>query len=830
MPSKPASPGPLVGQSALDASAPLSALLTQVGTGMTEGPSQEQKQIGQSLGFDENGVSADSQQFAGMGPWLELDAKACFAQMDGLVLRQELIARNHLAQDTHWTYVKLGYPWSTLTKVPNKDMYEQSLPYGSAGITIQAVPNKVWDLVNKTTETLLVDFPQLECEPIDDSEEAEAACDVANRFLSIDANEHGTNEAALYNDRVSRSLVTASTYIEYWTDRTGGGYVPLQILAHPQAESPDNPLIGPDQMPTANNVLRYVTAPQGGQFTDDPSKAAPQWQPKLRASKWGREHVRVFPESATVDTCEKLIILGFCTIGQAKKRWETVAQMDDGQISQLCDWTPTRFLPLLPPFQRARWQLTDGRQKEKSGSSDERIIFYYHGYARACPDYPRGADVVMSGALGGTILGRELNAAEVEVQKSDGGPAALVTETRCLEIPVVQITPRQDVDEQDPSGRAFVEMIAGASEHNAYMAMSFAKRLDQTLTQPYVTASSSPIEGFQIEEARASGDMLIVTQIADVPQQLPLPALPSDFFNFYELADEQLNSIAAAERAANGDESSKERSGKALQIAVERNNVSLTGMSNAVNNSAARGGRIKLERCMKDFSTMQEIGYVGEDGAYKVQKWKGVDFALVGKVIVKAGTGTLMAPDQKVQYLANLQAGGLLPAQEAAEAARSSYSKRLGLPPNPQEQYVERVVDAWLDGMPEGWMPGQPPTMAVDGVTPITQPTPPSWDPFTPRPCDTEPAVSAMWVQKLSKAQARVEYMAMDPAWRALGDQKYTQMRQAVAMASAAAQGQPPTPAGQAQPPQKPGQSAAPGQPGQSPQNAPLPHPRGAAA
>jgi hypothetical protein len=91
-----------------------------------------------------------------------------FKTVDGL--RQELIALNHLAQDTHWTYVKLGYPWSTLTKEPNRDRYRPDLPYGSAGITIQAVPNKAWDLINKTTEALLVDFPQAECEPGDDSE------------------------------------------------------------------------------------------------------------------------------------------------------------------------------------------------------------------------------------------------------------------------------------------------------------------------------------------------------------------------------------------------------------------------------------------------------------------------------------------------------------------------------------------------------------------------------------------------------------------------------------------------------------------------------------
>jgi hypothetical protein len=127
--------------------------------------------------------------FAGMGPLLEDDDPTVFKTLDGLVQRQEILALNHLAMDAHWTYVKLGYPWSTLEKDPNRSTYRQFLPYGSQAVSIQAVPNKAWDLINKTKEALLTDFPQVECEPGDDSEEAQAVCEIANRFLAQDAGE-----------------------------------------------------------------------------------------------------------------------------------------------------------------------------------------------------------------------------------------------------------------------------------------------------------------------------------------------------------------------------------------------------------------------------------------------------------------------------------------------------------------------------------------------------------------------------------------------------------------------------------------------------------------
>lgn len=775
------------------------------------------------------------------GPLLSGDAKVVFRLLDEHVKRYDLTTQNRVAQDTHWTLVKLGYPWSTLEKEPNRDIYKHSLPYGSKAIAIQAVPNKVWKSVNQTVEALMVDFPAPSAEAIDDSEDAENAADVADRFLTQDGSEQGTNDYALFHDRVTRALTCATSYIEYWADPVGGGYVPYQIHAHPQAVDPSNPLLGPNGEPTTDHVLRYVTGPltpegtpgPGATFTENPADAAPQWQPKLRAAKWGREHVLCFPEHARVEEAEKVIVVGYCTIGEAKRRWKQVGAMESDQLEALCNWTPERYMSLLPPHQRARWRQADGKNKDKASASDERIMFYYHGYVRACPEYPKGADVVVSGALAGLILASDNLSAQVPARekKAEPGMPALAAEnpaplsapvqqaspelqaapdgmlpqspkkheTRCMEIPVVQITPRRDPDELEPTGRAYVEMIAGACENNAVLAMRYVEYLTKALTNPSVIQSTSPIEGWQVEEARATGDLLILNGPDDAPVALPLQAIPADFFRMYELTDENVNSMASTERAASGSSQSQERSGKAIQLAVSQNNVSLSGMNTEINNAYARACRIKVQLATKHFSTAQQIGYIGEDGAYKQDEFTGHDFALIGKVSIKAGTGTLIPPDQKVQYLANLQGSGLLSPEEAMEAARPAYAKRLGLPDSPHEQYVERCIDAWLKGPPTptweqefaaaqqqlaAWKAnvstivqgqlaqgGQPNPMAPP---PEAGPAPQMpFNPFQPRPNDDEPAVAMIYVRKLSRIISSVKWSEFGPGWRQILTEKY---------------------------------------------------------
>lgn len=784
--------------------------------------------------------------YAGMGPFLEQSDTDVFKQVHDLVLRQERLALNHLAIDTHYTYVKLGYPWSTLDKLPNQDIYRQKLPFGSAAISIQGVPNKACDLVNKATETLLVDFPKYDVQPLNDSEEAERAAEMADRFLDQDATENGTNDAAVFYQALDGALTCASRYIHLWTDPSGGGYVPLQIKAHPQAQDIQQPLLGPDGMPTANPILRYVT--KDGQFTDDPIQAAPQWQPKIRADVLGREHIRIYPETATIDRSEKTILLWYCTLGEARRRWpETVGAMDQQQLTGLCDWVPVRYLALLPPFERARWKLTNNSDKEKGGASDERLMFYYHVYQRALPpDYPKGAEVIVSGANNGIILDKRTLTATVQVTGNDGqGPKP---DERCMDIPIAQLTPRMDPDERDPSGRPYIELFAGATEMSASLATGFMEVLDRINHTERFINSLSPVNEDQVENSRATGSFIPLLGPTDKPIYGETPPVPPSLLQIVEWNDVQIDSIASLPQPVQGGSDQQEVSGKAREIAVQQGTIALNRMQKAVASTSQRYGRIKVQLAMRDYTTPQQMRYVGDDGSYKQQEWTGVDFALVGDVGIKAGTGTMRTPESKVQYIGNLAMGGLMDPLEAREAARESFASSLGLPESPHQQYIERCVALWLEGPPAGdpqagvapWLQqaamaqqamqqyeqsvgpekqaySDAAHMAQQSGQPVPPPPnlppapPPAWTPFAPRPNDDEPDVAQRWQKRLSEIISSAKFDAFPPLWQQTLVVKYQAARQVIAQAQAAQMAAQQGPQGQPgqqgqQPPQKPPQ------------------------
>lgn len=798
-----------------------------------------------------------------MGPLLEEDDGTVYRTIQDLVLRQDIIARNHLAQDSYWTCVKRGYPWATLEYVPDQSIYKFTMPYGTKGYSIQAVPNKAWDLINKATETLLVDFPAPDPSPLNDSEEAQQAADMAGKFLSQDASEDGTNDPAVFYQAVDKALTCASSYIHVWTDPTGDGSVPLQIKAHPQAQSPENPLIGPDGMPTTDYVLRYVTA--DNQFTDDPMQAAPQWMPKLRADIWGREHIRVFPETATIHSAEKVVGLWYGTIGEMKRRCpDTIGQMEPADLSALCDWTPPRYLVLLPPFERARWKLTTSDEKQKSGSSDERLMFYYLVYQRSTPEYPKGAELLVTGSQGGIVLSRDTLSADVEVMDSDGSGAK--QETRHLDLPIIQVTPRIDADNRDPSGDAYIELFGGATEFSATLQQGYLEACDTILHSEKYSFAGSPVEGWQIQESRASGDAIPVLTKDDPPFYPQQPPLPLDFLSVLEFGQNQQDSISSLSKPAQGSNNQQEVSGVARQIAVQQASIGLSRMQSAVNSAYERFCRIKIQQVMRKFSAPFQIRYVGEDGAAKQEQWTGTDFALVGDVRIKAGTGTGMAPQAKISNLSQAVQFGLIGPDEAKAASRPTFAKDLGIPESPHEQYIERCVTSWLQGPPPGWVEqwtpyaqaeaqfqqaqqmyqqqmmayqsaqqntalvqgGPPPVtlgpqqqydMAMDQyqqavlalqANPLS-PMPPQapqpvqiprpWTPFEPRPNDIEPEIAILWKIRLSKVISTVKYSEADPNWRQPLDQKYQLAMQTVQQALAP----PPSPLGQPQPPQHPG-------------------------
>lgn len=728
-------------------------------------------------------------QFAGMGELLEADDAETFRTLHALNLRQERLSKNRLAQDKHWTRIKLGYQFSALEKVQDQDIYRAVLPPGSDPLRPSAVPNKALDLCNKLTETIMVDPPQPEPQAETDAEDAERAAEMAREFLVQDGGEAGTDDAALFWYSVEAATTRASAFHHYWVDPTGNGSAPLQIKAHPQATSPSDPLVAYDAngipIPTTDFVLRYVT--DDNQFTDDPSQAKLTWLPKIRADRLGREHVRLFPEDADVQSASHILMLYYSTIEEGRRRWPVIAEMNDQELSELCDWTPPRYLILLPPALRARWKLQVGGDKDGPGGSDEQRMFFYYGwYKTPSPEYPRGAMIYASGAFGGLTIDKDVWSANVPMPEGKG------TDVRGMDTPFVQVRLIQDPDDRDPTGRAFMERIGSANEARATIATSYLEGMDINLHPAMYTPATSPVEGWQMDQARASGDHIPILSQNDKPMYEEPRILP-DVVPVTEWIDSQMESAASLTKPVTGADNQQEVSGVARNIAVQQGQVSLSRMQQAVNGAWERHWRIKLQLALRYFTAPQMLRYVGEDGAYKQEWWTGVNFARVTQVRVRSGTGTMMAPSAKVNYVNQLSQVAFLPQEQAKDVARQSFTETLGIPDDPQQQRIERQVSAWLKGPPKGWHmqspPPAPPPQAGQPPQPPPQPVP-SWNPFAPLPMDDEPQNATVRQRRLAKlmATARFATFANVPGWQGLVTAEYSRMRNAVAQAQQAMQ------------------------------------------
>ena len=710
--------------------------------------------------------------------------------------------------------------WSSLVKVEDQNQWVQSwLPGTRDNLRTAAVPNKQAELCQRLTETLLVDPPKLEPEPEDDDETAQRGAELAKEYLTQDAGEAGTDDLTLFAAQIEGATTRASTFNYYWNDPVGGGSIPKQIKAHPQATDPASPLdaFQPDPatgemvpVPTTDYVLRYVTAGdengQGAQFTANPSEAERVWLPRVRVRKLGREHVRLYPEDADLHHAQQAIVLDYCTVAEAKRRWpEVLGEYTDTDFVPLVGWTPQRAGALLPPAIRASWKMGyDNTAKGgKTTAMDQRILFYYAYHGLSEPDYPEGAVVCVNGAHGGLVLGKETLSAEVSMP-SQVTQDEEVTDRKDLDIPLVQVRLLPDVDSRDPMGAPFMARIAGPGEALSNMATAMLEAIDLALHPVKYSLATSPVDPDDAESARATGAYVQVNQKDDIPQLEERRDLPGAFFNMAGWQGDQMDASAGL-RPPESAQESKVKSGVALRIEVQEASKALTRMNYAVHAAWSRHGRIKLQMAMKHFSVPQLIRYVGVDGAAKQEWFTGNNFARVGNITIASGSGTMLPPIEKVNLAVQLQAAQLMDADEASDVARPAFSKQLGVSENVHVQRIERQVSSWLEGPPEGWEQQQQAfvvaaqqhaQMAQQAIeaTPdpraaqIAPPPQAPWTPFAVEPMDAEPPIATIRKRRLARLMAKVEYSKFPEPWKQVVRDAYSQSVQSVAAAQQMAQ------------------------------------------
>jgi hypothetical protein len=711
--------------------------------------------------------------FAGKGYLLEADDVEVFETIHSLVKGQEPLAKNREAKDKHWSRVRRGIPFSTLTKDEDRSLWKAELPPGIDDRT-QPIPNKADDLCRKMGAQVMVDPPIADPKPATDSDADRASAELSKKFLKADGDESGTNDTELLRAAIDIEMTKASAFAHVWVDMQGGGWRPKQIKAHPQAVDANNPMVGPDGALTADHILRYVTAQ--GQFTENPAEADRQWLPQHKVDALTHAHVRTVPATADVHSADSVVLIMCRPLSEAKQRFPDLAQVDDETLRILCDWRPLRPKAVVPPAFRSKLGQQD-RDKGKGGVDDDTLVFWYQKYCEPSPNYPDGADIGVNGANGGYVLGRALLRDDIPLPSEPGAPQA--SRPLLRDIPVAQFRCLHDSEEGDPFGRPAIELFAGANEALAHMYGAVLEHLDILLHPNVYIAALSPVQSWQVNQR--NGTPINVMSREDMPTFEQVNQLPSFTPQIIEQLNQDAQQSAQLGDTAAGLDVSTSQSGVAKQTVVQQAKVHLASISQNFWNGVKRYWRIKLQLAQAKLTVPQQVEFVGNDQAFKQQWFSGADFVGVKDVAVMAGSGTMMGPVEKQQYVGIAQQNQWMDPDEAAETGRSLMGDDLGLKPNPHLELIGRQLALWTDGPPQGFTPAGPamdqmgqPMMDPNTGQPAMQPA--SHNPFEPRPTDEDPWVAKTRYRKLREFIATSEYSKHPPEWRALLDQEYQRM------------------------------------------------------
>lgn len=788
------------------------------------------------------GAIKPAEMFQGQGPLLENpDEVAVFQQVHQTVKRQEPLAKNREASGKHYGRVRRGVPFSELKKDEDRNVWKAELPPGVSDTTAP-VPNKTDDLCAKITSQITVDPFLPEPKPETDSDKARYSADLSKKWLTADGDESGTNDSDLLRDAVDRSHTRSSAFAFFWVDETGNGWRPLQILAHPQAQDPNNPMVATDPMgmplPTSDPVLRYVT--EQGQFTENASEAARQWLPKIRRSVLNPANVRTVPITADVSQAKDVVLVMCEAYGVAKRMLPGLADFDQATLKEIANWRPLRPKACVPLALQGQYKRSMEPDAADDAVTDDTLIFWYHQFCTSGQDYPDGAEVAVSGALDGIVLKRDTLRNDLTLDDNTVKPVL-------RDIPVSQCRSLLDSEYGDPFGRPIVERVSGTNESLAQLYGSVLEDIDRKLHPNVFIDSMSTVQDWQLVQRNGTPIPIIGGKDA-MPMYEEFGDLPAFLPMIVDRLENGANAAVGLGEAAQALDSRYAISGKAKDAVIKQAKVALSQQYQHAAVFMKRNWRIKLQLAQCFLTVPQQIEQVGTDSAYKQRSWTGADFVGVKDVAVKAGTGTMMSPAEKQQYVAVAMQQGWLDEEESAVVGRSTLADDLGVSSSPHEESISRELAKWSEGPPEGWeqqaaaydqeqqaiqaaqaqaqmqaqqMQAQAAAMGgmMDPAMMPMMPQPPQptvpapWSPFTPRPIDEDPVVARKHYLKMRDFCATGDYTKQPPRWRQVFDERYTRASYAagvVTQRQKAEMGMQQQQAAQSQPKQEPSEPSEP--------------------
>jgi hypothetical protein len=562
-----------------------------------------------------------------------------------------------------------GHRWVRLDR--SEDKWEAKVPLGMA--SAPPLPNKCDRLCRRVMNTLLSDDPKSQCDPSSDSSEDTDAAEFATRVLEVEGAESGFNMVSLMKRAEDKAGTFASSFAYWYIDPTGGGRIPKQVKAHPNAtvyESPEQVVLDPETRQGAkaeDYVDKYVRPDKA--LTAEKTEADFTWLPAVRHQLLTGHHVQFLPEAVEgISTARGVLILLPTTLGELREAYpDKFEEMDDAAIRKIVNWRPIGHKETLPEFVELQDKIDDDGKP-----SDDSIVFALHLYYVAHGEYPEGAHICV---VDDACLCRDSHTAEVELP--DGS-----TDIELLELPIAQCRQLDDNDDRRSIRHRGREKLGPMDEIRAQVYLYAIEHMHRFGNPHTFLPDGSIVQPKQLRHdataSRSTSTRRGSRKSRTCRNSRSVGGMLRD-----EMTTEE-NDESSLQQAAQGVEDPSVDSGIHARTIVEEAQKGLSQIRTNLGDFYVRSQRIVLQ-LMRVFYTRSADAQIRSRGRlYKEEAWTGSDLRSTRDVRIARGIFTMMGTSAKRQMaLDEIQTGVITPEEYRELMSSSSLAPVIGLQDNP---------------------------------------------------------------------------------------------------------------------------------------------------
>lgn len=684
-------------------------------------------------------------------------ARACAMWKSTLPMLSEFHARWKVNE---WR--RAGYANVAVIKDQDVSRYKAWRLPGSGPDILPAL-NKAATLCRRMAAILFADPPSPLVVPSSGEAKDVDAAEFTRRVLEDVQGEHGLDSIAKARQAFDKfASQCGSGYVVYVPDPAGGGMVPVQIQASPEATHADNATaydmqtgVDDDGQPimtrvpyTSAPVSRYVR--EDGSLTDTPAEAARMWAAFPRSYVVGPQNLRFMPYTAhTIGDCLGVQVAMMLPYLDAYRLLPDAIDALSAEAREAwLAYRPEDWRELLPEHLRA---VIGTLEQDK----DNRLVFVLWTWYIQSAQYPEGCVHVALGPQATAMAERWSETA------SDGNVTPLM-------LPVAQF--KHLAEGGIGHGSGLMNIVGPGQEMLAAQVgiiLDFEERVRNRKT-------FLPTNSLLTPSQLRTGAAILPINAGGAPSYEEVVPVPREVFELLGVVDKAMEDMAGLPNgAASGMQSPEVQSGRLAYAIISQVHAGLSEFKQNVERGYTRMCRIELQELRRLVTKERQLRWSGEDGSYRLEAWTGAHLATSVDIRVKPGTMTMLTAPAKADMLDKLLASGSIVKEQYDELSTGLLGGSVGVEDDPFRLRIKGQVSAWMDDAPASA------TVEVDPTTGVV-PDPAAAALFQPLEADTLPQVARLRLYELARAMSSRAYLAKPLSWRLPFDAEYARMRQLV--------------------------------------------------